>query len=152
MTISHLAFADDLMIFTRGDYRSVQIMFNALKDFGRVSGLQANALKSDIYIVGVEVSQKIMILNYMGFSAGSIPFRYLGIPLSRAYLRVAEYEPLLEKVSKTVFAWSGLNISYAGRVEIVKSVVQGIQSFWLGVLPITAAVLDRIIGVCRRFI
>lgn len=52
MAISHLAFVDHLMIFTRADYRSVQIMFDALEDFGRVSGLHANALKSDIYIPG----------------------------------------------------------------------------------------------------
>lgn len=93
-----------------------------------------------------------MILDYTWFSVGRMPFRYLSIPLSGTYLRVANYEPLLDKVSKTVLAWSSLNLSYAGRVEIVKSVVQGIQSFWLGVLPIPAVVLDRIIRMCRRFI
>lgn len=61
-----------------------------------------------------------MILDYTWFSVGSMPFRYLGIPLLGTYLRVANYEPLLDKVSKTVLAWFDLNLSYAGRVEIVK--------------------------------
>ncbi|KAI5652303.1 hypothetical protein M9H77_29490 [Catharanthus roseus] len=32
-------------------------------------------------------------------------------------LLVADYGPLLDKVSKTLLAWSGLNLSYAGKLE-----------------------------------
>lgn len=43
LKLSHLAFADDLIIFTRGDYPLVAIFHEALKDFGEASGLQANS-------------------------------------------------------------------------------------------------------------
>ncbi|KAH6786951.1 hypothetical protein C2S52_006503 [Perilla frutescens var. hirtella] len=39
LKITHLAFADDLMLFTRGYYRSVQIMMDTLKEFEHASGL-----------------------------------------------------------------------------------------------------------------
>lgn len=79
-------------------------------------------------------------------------FRYLGIQLSGVYLKVTDYQLLLDKVSKILLAWAGLNLSYTGRLEVIISVVQGIQYFWLGVLPILAAVLDRITCLCRRFL
>ncbi|KAI5676791.1 hypothetical protein M9H77_07741 [Catharanthus roseus] len=67
-------------------------------------------------------------------------------------LKVADFSPLLNKVSSTLLTWAGLSLSYAGRLEVISPVVNGIESFWLGVLPISAAVLDRIIAMCRRFL
>lgn len=36
------------------------------------------------------------------------------------YLKVSDYAPLLEKVSTTLRSWSGLNLSYAKKVEVIK--------------------------------
>lgn len=66
-----------------------------------------------------------------------MPFRYLGIPLSGVYLKMADYAPLLDRISKTLLTWLGLNLSYVGRVAVICSVVQGIENFWLGILPIS---------------
>lgn len=38
--ITHLAFADHLMVMTRGDVGSVQVRANILVEFGSISGLQ----------------------------------------------------------------------------------------------------------------
>ncbi|KAI5682277.1 hypothetical protein M9H77_03505 [Catharanthus roseus] len=59
-----------------------------------------------------------------------MPFHYLGIPLSGVYLKVADYGPLLDKVAKTLLVWSDLNLSYAGKLEVISSVVQGIEAFY----------------------
>ncbi|KAI5652306.1 hypothetical protein M9H77_29493 [Catharanthus roseus] len=37
-------------------------------------------------------------------------------------------------------------------LEVISSVVQRIEAFWLGILPILASVLDRITCLCRRFL
>ncbi|KAI5658807.1 hypothetical protein M9H77_27600 [Catharanthus roseus] len=58
----------------------------------------------------------------------------------------------MAKVTNSILAWSGLNLSYAGRIEVIKSVLQGIQGFWLGILPIPSTVLDRITSICRKFL
>ncbi|CAH9110752.1 unnamed protein product, partial [Cuscuta epithymum] len=51
--ITHLAYADDLMLFSRGDKFSIEILVTALKDFGDVSGLRVNHDKSNIFLGGV---------------------------------------------------------------------------------------------------
>ncbi|KAI5658672.1 hypothetical protein M9H77_27465 [Catharanthus roseus] len=67
-------------------------------------------------------------------------------------IKLPYFAPLLNKVSSTLLTWAGLNLSYADRLEVISYMVQGIESFWLGVLPISAAVLDKITPICRRFL
>lgn len=51
--ITHLAFADDLMVMARGDGTLFQLVANILEEFGDVSGLRANRLKSNLFLAGV---------------------------------------------------------------------------------------------------
>ncbi|XP_022845369.1 uncharacterized protein LOC111368375 [Olea europaea var. sylvestris] len=79
LKITHLAFADDLMLFARGDVLSVKILVQCLNIFGTTSGLKMNILKSSLYtarIHGVELEQ---IQELTSMSKDTTPFRYLGI-------------------------------------------------------------------------
>ena len=75
LKLSHLAFADDLMLFSRGDIPSISIIFDCLKDFEGKSGLQANALKSYVFSAGVEGLEFQSILDLTCFPKGVMPFR-----------------------------------------------------------------------------
>ncbi|KAL0322612.1 UNVERIFIED_CONTAM: hypothetical protein Sangu_1880500 [Sesamum angustifolium] len=48
LKITHLLFADDLMMFSRGDLPSVHILMECLQEFRDVSGLAVNTSKSSI--------------------------------------------------------------------------------------------------------
>lgn len=49
LVLVHVCFADDFLLFTRGDTKSVQHLMNELDKFVTASGLKANQLKSCIY-------------------------------------------------------------------------------------------------------
>ena len=51
--LSHLSFADDIILLCRGDRGSVQVLFQQLMLFGQTSGLNINISKSSIYFGGV---------------------------------------------------------------------------------------------------
>lgn len=51
--ITHLAFADNLMLMSRGDSISVRILMECLQKFKDMSGLKVNILKSNLYTSGV---------------------------------------------------------------------------------------------------
>jgi len=53
--ICHLAFADDLLLLSRGDRHSVSIIFQQLIIFGQTSGLTINAAKSSIYFEALAI-------------------------------------------------------------------------------------------------
>ncbi|CAH9092304.1 unnamed protein product [Cuscuta europaea] len=42
LNISHLAYADDLILFSRGDKASIEILVKTLQDFGDATGLRVN--------------------------------------------------------------------------------------------------------------
>ncbi|KAK4394652.1 putative mitochondrial protein [Sesamum angolense] len=54
LKITHLLFADDLMLFSRGDLPSIHILMECLKEFRDVSGLAVNTSKSSIFTAGIQ--------------------------------------------------------------------------------------------------
>jgi len=152
LKISHLAFADDLMLMARGDPISVKILMDCLKEFAECSGLHVNVLKSCIFTAGVSNPDLELIMGLANFPKGSMPLRYLGVPLVAEKLKVMYYSPLLVKIAASISAWSSCSLSYAGRAEIIRATLQGIECFWLSILPVPASVIDSVTRLCRSFL
>ncbi|XP_020249444.1 uncharacterized protein LOC109826834 [Asparagus officinalis] len=67
LKISHLIFADDLLLFAKGDLYSVQKLYHCVKDFSATTGLEANLSKCSIYFGGrlqVIKSEILGVQNY----------------------------------------------------------------------------------------
>ncbi|XP_009771289.1 uncharacterized protein [Nicotiana sylvestris] len=80
--MTHLIFADDLMILYKGNTRSENRVMEALDHFSKVSGLIANMEKSSIFVSRVENGIKDQLLERIVFTSGTFPIRYLELPLS----------------------------------------------------------------------
>ncbi|GFZ07066.1 hypothetical protein Acr_19g0000030 [Actinidia rufa] len=74
---------------------------------------------------------------------------FLWLPLG---LTIEQFNPLITKISDYVSAWAGATLSYAGRSELIRSVLQGVECFWLSILPIPVGVRDKVISLCRNFL
>ena len=105
--ICHLVFADDGLLLCRGDCSFVQILVEQLHAFGQTLGLHINATKSFIYFGGVGDSLKQNILQDSGFSEGSFPFKYLGVPFSPHRLLASQFYPLLHQLETDIQSWMG---------------------------------------------
>ena len=92
------------------------------------------------------------IKRISGFAQGSFPFKYLGIPVTASRLTIAQFSPLIDKISDYISTWAGASLSYAGRIELIKSVLQGVECYWLSILPIPAEVRAKITQLCRNFL
>ena len=152
LKITHLAFADDLVLFSRGDPISVSLLMEKLNHFGDCSGLKISFSKSSFYSAGISQLDTDTIKGISGFSQGTFPFRYLGIPVAASRLTISQFSPMIDKISGYISAWAGANLSYAGRTELVKSVLQGVECFWLSILPIPAGVREKVVQLCRNFL
>lgn len=84
----HICFADDLLMYCRADLISLKLLNNAFNRFLKVTDLQANLDKSFLYVAGVPEHTKQSLLMELGFVEGSLPFRYLGVPLASRKLNV----------------------------------------------------------------
>lgn len=70
--ITHLAYADDLLFFSREDVRSVSMIMGCLNSFGDMAGLRINLLKSNVYMASIEDVVRPDILAITGFASGTL--------------------------------------------------------------------------------
>ncbi|KAL0380944.1 UNVERIFIED_CONTAM: hypothetical protein Sangu_0158700 [Sesamum angustifolium] len=78
LKITHLLFADDLMLFSRGDLPSIHILMEYLQELRDVSGLAVNTAKSNIFTAGIQNDILDGVFATTGFARGNMPVRYLG--------------------------------------------------------------------------
>ncbi|XP_058776509.1 uncharacterized protein LOC131650795 [Vicia villosa] len=74
--ITNICFADDLILFARGDENSVQIMMQELHNFSDATGLMANPANYKVYCGGMHTSEIHKILQITRCSVGTLPFKY----------------------------------------------------------------------------
>ncbi|XP_020266617.1 uncharacterized protein LOC109842117 [Asparagus officinalis] len=58
LKITHLTFADDLLLFSKADMNSITRLYSCFQEFCQVSGLEANASKCSVYLSGIDESLK----------------------------------------------------------------------------------------------
>ncbi|XP_073049432.1 uncharacterized protein [Primulina eburnea] len=128
------------------------VYWDFLREFGDMAGLRINALKSNIYTASMADSVRQEILMITGFADGSLPFRYLGVPLAAARLKAADYSILVDTIARRINAWPRNSLSYAGKIELIRSMVQGVECFWLSMLHVPSCVIDSIQSIFRKFV
>lgn len=79
--VTHLSFADDMLIFFNGEESSLQAILEILHKFYQVSGLGLNLSKSSLFLDGGNAVILKELADKFGLSSGSFPVKYLGLPL-----------------------------------------------------------------------
>ncbi|XP_056690291.1 uncharacterized protein [Spinacia oleracea] len=119
------------------------------------SGLEANMDKTEVYFSGVHHEEQEAIMGSLGISKGSLPFRYLGVPLSSSKLTVGQCKPLIDKLYARVTTWMSKKLSCAGRLQLVKWVnayyIKGKNLFTIA-LPASACWVIKKIWSCREIL
>ncbi|XP_062080469.1 uncharacterized protein LOC133785234 [Humulus lupulus] len=152
LNLVSLCFADDLVIFCKGHSTSVQIIKQCFKEFSEVSGLIANLDKSRVYFGGLIEVETRDILRDLHFAEGDFPLKYLGVPLRPTKWRAGDCAAIIQKIQLKLFHWSNRHLSYAGKAQLIHSVLLGIRSFWMSIFLLPKSVISEIDSLCRRFL
>ncbi|KAJ8420029.1 hypothetical protein Cgig2_011568 [Carnegiea gigantea] len=84
--------------------------------------------QTKIVIRGCKPQTEEMIIQATKFSEGSLPLRYLGIPITASRLSKMECRSLVEKITARIKSWSIRNLSYTGRAALIHAVLMGKNS------------------------
>ena len=150
--LTHLCFADDLMIFTDGTKRSIEGFLKIFEDFATMSGLRISLEKSTLYIAGANQNHQEEIMNSFPFASGQLHVRYLGLPLLTKRMTVHNYLPLVEKIRSRMSSWTGRFLSYAGHLQLIKSVISSLANFWMQAFKLSGSCLREIESLCSAFL
>lgn len=150
--LTHLCFADDLLIFTDGSLSSVQAILGVLHEFQLHSGLSVSLQKTSMFSSGLSPEEVTRISSSTGLSTGVLPVRYLGVPLSSKKLTVHHCGPLIHHIKGKISSWSARSLSYAGRLLLLNTVVAGITNFWTSTFIIPKSCMRQINSLCSSFL
>ena len=81
----------------------------------------------------------------------SLPVRYLGIPLGANPKRVETWQPIISKIKKKLSGWKINVLSKAGKLTLIKSVLNNLLIYYLGLFKLPKTVAKEIISIQRRF-
>jgi len=127
--LTHLIFADDLIIFSKADPPSLRLIMTALNSFHQCTSLEANLQKSHMVLGGAPCELQNLCLQETGFPQCQLPLKYLRVPITANRLTKIECSSLVEKIIAKVHTLGTRNISYAGRAVLVNSVIFGMYSY-----------------------
>ncbi|KAH1092321.1 hypothetical protein J1N35_019578 [Gossypium stocksii] len=82
--------------------------------FYLLSGLQLNASKSELFVVGVPQEELAFMAICTGFKVGRLPVRYLGVPLVSRKLSRSNCAALTNRILDKIQGWSTKHLSYIG--------------------------------------
>ena len=135
--LTHLSFTDDLLIFIDGSLSSVQNFLQVLHEFELRSGLVVSVKKSSFFSCGLSQREIDEIQVSTRMPHGSLPVRYLGVPLCTRKLSLLYCEQLKQQVKAKFTSWTVNTLLFAGRLLLIKTVIAGITNFWCSsfVLP-----------------
>lgn len=152
LNLTHLCFADDLLVFADGHKRSMEGILEVFKEFAEVSGLNISLEKSTLYMAGVSHLNKEVILDQFPFDTGTLPVRYLGLPLLTKRMMVNDYTPLLEKMRTRISFWTARHLSFAGRLQLISSAIHSLTNFWISAFCLPKGCIKEIDKVCSALL
>ena len=92
------------------------------------------------------------LVAVLGCNQGSLPMKYLGLPLEAQFKDKSMWNPILEKMERRLAGWKKLYLSKGGRVTLIKSTLSNLPTYFLSLFPIPASVANRIARLQRDFL
>ncbi|XP_075103480.1 uncharacterized protein LOC142178057 [Nicotiana tabacum] len=99
--IIHLAYVDDIMIFTGGDKHSIKLIKSQIKRYKKPSGQKMNNDKSFFVTAPNTSGSRInRIIRNSGYMDKPFPFNYLGCPIYNGRKKISIFDGMLAKIVK----------------------------------------------------
>jgi mannosylglycoprotein endo-beta-mannosidase len=93
-----------------------------------------------------------LIVALLNFNIGSMPFNYLGVPIFKGKPKACHLQPIADKIKLKLSAWKASLLSIAGRVQLVKSVIQSMLTYSISIYSLLVSLLKDLEKCIRNFI
>jgi len=152
--LTHLLFVDDVLILLDGSIRDTTSFNNILRLFAHATGMEVNKDKSTITMVGTSVNESFIAKQAFPYTTQALDrgLKYLGYWLKPTHQKIADWVWLVSKVEKKITCWYFRYLSRAGRLTLIKSVLEATPVFWMALAWIPRNILVKIQRLCNRYL
>ena len=152
LAVTHQQFVDDNMVFGYPSIQEASKLKSLLQEFSDASGASINNSKSQIFFFHTPPLTQYAISRILGFSIASLPSTYLGAPLIASPLKHASWRKLLDKLEARLSSWTFRTLNIAGRLVLIKSVLQAMPLYLFSILAAPKWILNKIKALQRNFL
>jgi hypothetical protein len=150
--VSMLQYADDTLCIGEASIGNLWTIKAILRGFELMSGLKVNFWKSCLIGVNVEEDFMYMATEFLNCRRGSIPFKYLGLPVGANPRKLTTWEPMLNVMKGRLGSWGNKYISLGGRIVMINAVLSAIPVFFLSYMKMPTKVWKEVVKIQRRFL
>eukprot|EP00253_Pinus_taeda_P022943 PITA_22943 len=116
------------------------------------SGMEVNKEKSCTFVFNTLESVKSHLIRTLGFRHGELPTKYLGNQIDIHPTRMVNWQQVIEKLKNKMASWSFRSLNIAGRIVLVKSVLQAIPIYSLSIMATPKGACTKIKEIYGKFI
>ncbi|XP_020586152.1 uncharacterized protein LOC110028584 [Phalaenopsis equestris] len=151
--INHLAFVDDIIIFSKASKAVVKLFMQNLESFQDVSGMKLNKQKCiSNFSKQCKNDLNTWVTDFIGFKNSYFPMKYLGAFLIKGRAKNIQFDHIIDKVQSKLQAWENSFLSNGGKITLLKSVLSAIPSY-LRQMNILKKSSQRLLeGIFNRFL
>ena len=91
------------------------------------------------------------VKNVLGCMVTPLPISYLGIPLGSNPKPVDIWRPIIDKTKRRLSGWKAKLLSKASKTVLIKSMINNLPIYYLGLFRMPKYVAREIIAIQRRF-
>jgi len=149
---SDLFYADDVMIYCKGKLSSLQALKQLFDIYALDSGQVINNGKSTILSASISQAKLLRIVTLLDFKIGSLSSHYLGVPIFKGKPKACHLQPVADKIKLKLSQWKAQLLSMAGRVQLVRSVIQSMLVYSISLYSWPISLLKDLERCIRNFI
>jgi hypothetical protein len=138
-----IQYADDTLLVLQGCEAQLLHLKEILHRVATSTGLVVNFHKYCLVPSNMDQEKATTLASAFGCMVGSFPFTYLGLPMGLTKPQVKDYAPLICKIERRLSASSQF-LSYAGRLQLVNSIISALPSYYLCSLKLPVTVIEVI--------
>lgn len=151
--ISHVLFADDIILFSKATHEQAYIMKESIEVFCKILGQRVNFDKSMVFCSeNVNRAVANSLAEIYGSPVTTDLGTYLGVPIIHKRIKKATYSKILDNMKRKLSSWKSRNLSLASRGVLIKSVLSSMPIYTMNTVKLPASVCNEINKINRRFL
>lgn len=144
-------YADDVTFIGEWSEMNFVNLNRILRCFYLSSGLKVNLHKSKVYGVGVENIEINRLASILCCEPANFSFSYIGLPNGANMNLSKNWKPIIDKFNSKLSKWKANNLSFGGRLMLVKSILGSLPLYYFSLFKAPMKVVGILECIRRRF-